>query len=113
MSSTDKQIKNILHRNIFQITWVDGEGNILQDVIVYISEAKSDQKTYDSRSILKLTAKKEYHNITLSCQAQNLADRSYRTAQLKLQVKFAPMVSTIKLKCQAQNLANTPTIPPN
>uniref|UniRef100_A0A1B6LJR2 Ig-like domain-containing protein n=2 Tax=Graphocephala atropunctata TaxID=36148 RepID=A0A1B6LJR2_9HEMI len=75
-----------------EITWVDGVGNLLRDKIEYLTEQQPDQKTYTARSILKLTARKEHHNTTFTCQAQNTADRTYRSARLRLEVKYAPKV---------------------
>lgn len=36
--------------------------------------------------------KKEHHNTTFTCQAQNTADRNYRSAKLRLEVKYSPKV---------------------
>ncbi|XP_055624106.1 irregular chiasm C-roughest protein-like isoform X2 [Toxorhynchites rutilus septentrionalis] len=75
-----------------EITWIDGLGNVLTDGIEYMKEALPNQRRFTAKSILKLTPKKEHHNTTFSCQAQNTADRTYRSVRLKLEVKFAPKV---------------------
>lgn len=72
----------------FQITWIDGLGNVLTTGIDYMKEPLSDSRRVTAKSILKLTPKKEHHNTTFTCQAQNTADRTYRSAKLKLEVKF-------------------------
>ncbi|XP_031627959.1 irregular chiasm C-roughest protein-like isoform X2 [Contarinia nasturtii] len=76
-----------------EITWIDGLGNVLTTGIDYMKEPLSDSRRVTAKSILKLTPKKEHHNTTFTCQAQNTADRSYRAAKLKLEVKYAPKVS--------------------
>lgn len=76
-----------------QITWVDGTGNVLTSGIDYMKKLMADNKRYEAKSILKLIPKMEYHNMTITCQAQNTADRTYKSAKLKLEVKFAPKVT--------------------
>lgn len=53
----------------------------------------ADTRRITAKSILKLTPKKEHHNTTFTCQAQNTADRTYRSAKVTLEVKYAPKVS--------------------
>ncbi|XP_062540345.1 irregular chiasm C-roughest protein-like [Armigeres subalbatus] len=76
-----------------EITWIDGLGNVLTKGIEYMKEALPDARRFTAKSILKLTPKKEHHNTIFTCQAQNTADRTYRSAKLKLEVKYAPKVS--------------------
>nr|CAH7764369.1 unnamed protein product [Callosobruchus chinensis] len=76
-----------------EITWIDGLGNVLTDGIEYIVEKLSDGRRYTAKSILKLTPRKVHHNTTFTCQAQNTAERTHRSAKLKLEVKYAPKVS--------------------
>lgn len=45
-----------------------------------------DGRRFTSKSILKLTPKKDHHNTTFTCQAQNTAERTHRSAKLKLEV---------------------------
>uniref|UniRef100_A0A182XXZ3 Ig-like domain-containing protein n=1 Tax=Anopheles stephensi TaxID=30069 RepID=A0A182XXZ3_ANOST len=75
-----------------EITWIDGLGNVLTKGIEYMKEPLRDARRYTAKSILKLTPKKEHHNTTFTCQAQNTADRTYRSVRLKLEVKYAPKV---------------------
>lgn len=58
-----------------------------------MKEQIPDSKRFTAKSILKLTPKKEHHDTTFTCQAQNTADRTYKSAKLKLEVKFAPKVT--------------------
>lgn len=76
-----------------QITWIDGLGNVLGSGLEYIVEALPDGRRFTAKSILKMTPKKEHHNTTFTCQAQNTADRTYRSAKLRLEVKYAPKVT--------------------
>ncbi|KAL0273423.1 UNVERIFIED_CONTAM: hypothetical protein PYX00_006087 [Menopon gallinae] len=75
-----------------EITWVDGYGNVLTENIDYIVEKLSDNRRFTAKSVLKLRPKKHHHNTTFTCQAQNAADRTYKTAKLRLEVKYAPKV---------------------
>uniref|UniRef100_A0A1S4G8F0 Ig-like domain-containing protein n=1 Tax=Anopheles gambiae TaxID=7165 RepID=A0A1S4G8F0_ANOGA len=75
-----------------EITWIDGLGTVLTRGIEYMKEPLRDARRYTAKSILKLTPKKEHHNTTFTCQAQNTADRTYRSVRLKLEVKYAPKV---------------------
>jgi hypothetical protein len=76
-----------------EITWIDGLGNVLGSGLEYIVEALPDGRRFTAKSILKMTPKKEHHNTTFTCQAQNTADRTYRSAKLRLEVKYAPKVT--------------------
>ncbi|XP_038111190.1 irregular chiasm C-roughest protein [Culex quinquefasciatus] len=76
-----------------EITWIDGLGNVMTKGIEYVKEPLTDTGRYTAKSILKLTPKKEHHNTSFTCQAQNTADRTYRSVKLKLEVKYAPKVS--------------------
>lgn len=69
-----------------EITWIDGLGNVLTDGIEYIVE--EDGRRFTAKSILKLTPRKEHHNTSFTCQAQNTAERTHRSAKLKLEVLF-------------------------
>lgn len=57
-----------------------------------MKEQVGETRRYTAKSVLKLTPKKEHHNTTFTCQAQNTADRTYRSARLRLEVKYAPKV---------------------
>lgn len=74
----------ILH--LTQITWVDGNGNVLTANVAYVKEPSPDNRLSTAKSILKLKAKRELHNKTIHCQAQNSADKTYRTASIRLEV---------------------------
>lgn len=76
-----------------EITWIDGLGNVISKGIEYMHQQTDNSKLFEARSILKFTPKKEHHNTTFSCQAQNTADRTYKSARLRLEVKFAPKVN--------------------
>lgn len=74
---------------LFQITWIDGEGNVMTNNLQYTTELLQDGRRVTARSILRLTPKRKHHNQTLTCQAQNTADRAYRSATVYLEVSKA------------------------
>uniref|UniRef100_A0A1A9WGC4 Ig-like domain-containing protein n=1 Tax=Glossina brevipalpis TaxID=37001 RepID=A0A1A9WGC4_9MUSC len=76
-----------------EITWIDGLANVINKGIEYVKEPLADTRRVTAKSILKLTPKKKHHNTTFTCQAQNTADRTYRSAKVELEVKYAPKVS--------------------
>ncbi|XP_030767335.1 irregular chiasm C-roughest protein-like [Sitophilus oryzae] len=86
-----------------EITWIDGHGNVLTDASDYIVEELPDHRRYTAKSILKLTPRKLHHNTTFTCQAQNTAERTHRSAKLKLEVKYAPKVSVSVLSGMSSN----------
>ncbi|CRK89536.1 CLUMA_CG003280, isoform A [Clunio marinus] len=76
-----------------EIIWIDGFGNVIKEGIEYLHQQMENSKLFEARSILKFIPKKDHHNTTITCQAQNTADRTYKSARLKLEVKFAPKVT--------------------
>ncbi|XP_053620761.1 irregular chiasm C-roughest protein-like isoform X2 [Plodia interpunctella] len=75
-----------------EITWVDHDGGVLTQGVTYTVEPMSDGKRFTARSVLHLRLQRHHHNQTLTCQAQNTADRTYRSATIKIQVQYAPKV---------------------
>lgn len=76
-----------------EITWIDGSGNVITKGIEYVKEPyDQESRRFTAKSILKFTPKRKYHNTEITCQAQNTADRTYRSAKLTLEVKYAPKV---------------------
>lgn len=69
-----------------QITWIDGVGNVLTAGVEYRKEPSPDSRLSTAKSILKLKANKTHHNKTIHCQAQNSADKTYRSASIRLEV---------------------------
>ena len=98
---------------VMQINWLDGDGNLITENVEVFKEVLADGKRTNVKSILKLSPKKEYHNKNITCQAQNAAERSPRTAHLHMEVKYAPKVTiqveqdkitefeSVRLSCQA------------
>lgn len=66
-----------------------------------MKEPLSDSRRVTAKSILKLTPKKEHHNTTFTCQAQNTADRTYRSAKLKLEVSNRKLYFNISFQFQS------------
>lgn len=81
-------------------------GNVLTTGVEYIKKLMADEKRFEAKSILRLVPKKEHHNTTITCQAQNTADRTEKVAKLKLEVKYAPKV---KVSVISGTLANGKT----
>lgn len=82
-------IENTLYTpSILQITWIDGDGNVITDNIDYSTQLLPDMRRSTAKSILKLIPKMEHHNKNFTCQAQNTADRTYRSAKIKLEVNI-------------------------
>uniref|UniRef100_A0A8D9EC13 Irregular chiasm C-roughest protein n=1 Tax=Cacopsylla melanoneura TaxID=428564 RepID=A0A8D9EC13_9HEMI len=74
-----------------EMTWIDGSGTVMGNVRI-TEEPSIDGRRTTVKSTLVLTPKKEHHNTTFTCQAQNTADRTYKVAKLKLLVRYAPKV---------------------
>lgn len=75
--------------HILQITWIDGSENVLTEGVEYVKEpSSSDSRRFTAKSILKLKANKDYHNKTIICQAQNSVDKTYRSAAIRLEVRW-------------------------
>ncbi|XP_049535052.1 irregular chiasm C-roughest protein-like isoform X2 [Anopheles darlingi] len=96
MTTEDREIElecvSVGGKPAAEIIWIDGHGNVVTGGIEYVREPLQDARRFTAKSILKLTPKREYHNTTFTCQAQNTADRSYRSVRLQLEVKYAPKV---------------------
>ncbi|XP_034481026.1 irregular chiasm C-roughest protein [Drosophila innubila] len=86
-----------------EITWIDGLGNVLTDNIEYTVIPLPDLRRYTAKSVLRLSPKKEHHNTNFTCQAQNTADRTYRSAKIRVEVKYAPKVKVNVIGSSAGN----------
>ena len=84
----------------FQITWLDGSGAVITEGITKETEEVENTKRLTAISILKFTAKKAHHNTTLTCQAQNPADRQPKSAAIQLLVRKVKKRSGIYLFMQ-------------
>lgn len=71
-----------------QITWIDGSENVLTAGVEYVKEPSLDMRLFTAKSILKLKANKEHHNKTIACQAQNGAEKTYRSTSIRLEVRM-------------------------
>ncbi|CAK1549208.1 unnamed protein product [Leptosia nina] len=76
-----------------EITWVDGNQNVIKNNVQSKVELLPDEQRYRTRSVLRLIPSKAYHNQTITCQAQNTADRAYRMATVHIEVKYAPKIN--------------------
>ncbi len=68
-------------RIFFQITWLDGSGAPIESGVESSTEPVENTKRSTSVSRLTITAKKEDHNTTLTCQAKNPADKVPRSGR--------------------------------
>ncbi|CAK1549214.1 unnamed protein product [Leptosia nina] len=75
-----------------EITWVDSDGGVLSQGVTYAVEEMSDGRRYTARSVLRLRPRRQHHNQTFVCQAQNTADRAYKATTIKIKVQYAPRV---------------------
>ncbi|XP_061381136.1 irregular chiasm C-roughest protein-like [Danaus plexippus] len=78
-----------------EITWVDSEGNVLNQGVTYTIEQMSDGRRFIARSVLHLRPRRQHHSHTYTCQAQNTADRAYKAASVVLKVQYAPKVRVV------------------
>ncbi|XP_048485778.1 irregular chiasm C-roughest protein-like isoform X2 [Plutella xylostella] len=85
-----------------EITWVDGHQAVIRDGVETKVELMPDGQRFTTRSTLRLTPSMEHHNLTVTCQAQNTADRAYRMAFVHVEVKYAPKL-TMSLSSPAVN----------
>ncbi|XP_037938623.1 irregular chiasm C-roughest protein [Teleopsis dalmanni] len=75
-----------------EITWIDGFGNVLTENVEYTVSQLPDQRRFTAKSTLRLSPKKEHHNTYFTCQAQNTADRTYRSVKIRVEVMYSPKV---------------------
>ncbi|XP_039761635.1 irregular chiasm C-roughest protein-like isoform X3 [Pararge aegeria] len=75
-----------------EITWVDGNQVVITKNVESRVELLPDEQRYRTRSVLRLIPNKDHHNQTITCQAQNTADRAYRMATVHIEVKYAPKI---------------------
>jgi hypothetical protein len=101
-----------------QITWIDGSGQEIKAGVETLKEPLEDGKRFNTRSILRLTPKKEHHNKTFTCQAHNRPAKEVMSDFIRLEVKYAPKVTlkilstqirerdSVRVSCRAE--ANPP-----
>ncbi|XP_063370521.1 irregular chiasm C-roughest protein-like isoform X2 [Cydia amplana] len=75
-----------------EITWVDGNQQVIKKNVKTSEELIPDSLKFKTRSILRLTPSKDHHKQTITCQAQNTADRAARMATVYIEVRYAPKV---------------------
>ncbi|KAI5636229.1 immunoglobulin domain-containing protein [Phthorimaea operculella] len=75
------------------IIWLDGNEEVIKKNVKTKTEPMPDGHRTTTRSVLRLTPTKELHNQTITCSAQNTADRAARLATIHIEVKYAPKVN--------------------
>ncbi|KPJ16354.1 Irregular chiasm C-roughest protein [Papilio machaon] len=68
-----------------EITWVDGNQVVIKKNVQNKVELMPDEQRFKTRSVLRLLPNKVHHNQTITCQAQNTADRAYRMASVHIE----------------------------
>ena len=81
----------------FQINWYDHHGNLVNDA-TYKSFRMRDSKTFEARSSIRFTPRKEHHNQTYRCEAWNEAGDNLRPALARLFVEYAPSVTVTPVR---------------
>lgn len=76
-----------------EITWLDGSQSVIKKPVKSTVELLPDGQRYKTRSVLRLNPTKGHHNQTITCQAQNTADRAPRMATVHIEVKYMPKVN--------------------
>ncbi|CAH2987446.1 unnamed protein product [Chilo suppressalis] len=94
-SEVDLQCISVGGKPAAEITWVDSDGGVITQGVTYTAEPTADGRRYTARSILHLRPRRHHHNHSFTCQAQNTADRAYRSSTVKLQILYAPKVRLI------------------
>ena len=77
----------------FQITWSNSENKDITKGKKDSTKEIENTKRVTSISKLTFTAKKEHHNTTLTCSAQNPADSMPKSTSIHLVVEYAPHVT--------------------
>ncbi|KPJ04828.1 Irregular chiasm C-roughest protein [Papilio xuthus] len=88
-----------------EITWVDGNQVVIKKNVENKVELMPDEQRFKTRSVLRLLPNKAHHNQTITCQAQNTADRAYRMATVHIEIIFNVSRKHNKavVKCEVRN----------
>ena len=81
---------------LFQITWLDNSNSPIKKNVETIVETMPDAKRKTTKSKLQMKMKRQLHNTSIRCEAQNSAESSPRIASMIIQVEFAPYVTVEK-----------------
>lgn len=68
------------------MTWFDGDGDEITEGVEKTEELLSDGKRFTVKSTLRMQAKSEHHNTTLTCRAKSAADKIAKNAEFKIEV---------------------------
>ncbi|XP_055303377.1 irregular chiasm C-roughest protein-like [Sitodiplosis mosellana] len=74
------------------LTWLDSDGNPITEGVEKTKELLPDGKLFTVKSTLRMPAKSEHHNKTLTCRARSAADKTAKKAYFKIEVQYAPKV---------------------
>lgn len=69
-----------------QLTWLDDDGDEITDGVEKTEELLPDGKLFTVTSTLRMRARSEHHNTTVTCRAKSAADKTAKTAEFKIEV---------------------------
>ena len=78
---------------MFQITWLDNFNLPIKKNIETTLERLSDGKRKNTKSKIQMKMRRQMHNTSITCEAQNSAEKSPSKTSILLQIEFAPYVT--------------------
>eukprot|EP00095_Tigriopus_kingsejongensis_P001959 maker-scaffold594_size129171-snap-gene-0.23 protein:Tk01959 transcript:maker-scaffold594_size129171-snap-gene-0.23-mRNA-1 annotation:"irregular chiasm c-roughest protein isoform x3" len=77
-----------------EITWFDNDRQeVIEDGIQTVQELMEDGKRFKTISILRFEAQDSHNDKSITCQAQNSADRQPKSTSIRLMVHYPPKVA--------------------
>ncbi|GIY24709.1 irregular chiasm C-roughest protein [Caerostris extrusa] len=76
-----------------ELTWLDGEGNVVTDDIEYTTQLLGDDKRANAALKWTLTPRREHDGKTFTCRSENPALTQPLHARISLEVKYPPEIT--------------------
>ncbi|CAL1264417.1 unnamed protein product [Larinioides sclopetarius] len=76
-----------------ELTWLDGEGNVVTDDIEYTTQLLGDNKRANAALKWTLTPRREHDGKTFTCRSENPALTQPLHARISLEVKYPPEIT--------------------
>ncbi|XP_035214571.1 irregular chiasm C-roughest protein-like isoform X3 [Stegodyphus dumicola] len=76
-----------------ELTWLDGEGNVVSDGIEYTTQLLGDGKRANAALKWTLTPRREHDGKTFTCRSENPALTQPLHARISLEVKYPPEIT--------------------
>lgn len=73
--------------NFLQLTWLDGDGNVVGDEVEYTTQLLADGKRANAALKWTLTPRREHDGKTFTCRSENPALTQPLHARISLEVK--------------------------